>query len=60
MTIEDRGRVGGGTIEEDDLEFVTIPDRRSKAGDKQTTANKTMFTFKSELQSLIGNLQETT
>ena len=34
MTIEDRGRVGGGIIQEDDVEYATIPDRKSKTGDK--------------------------
>ena len=37
--------------------LITIPDRKSKV---PTQANKTMYTFKSELQSLIGNLQDTT
>ena len=45
---------------------VTLPESKSRAGgiggakDKETTATRAMFSFKSELQSLIGNLQETT
>ena len=40
-----------------------MPDRASKAvkgGDKATIATRAMFSFKSEMNSLIGNLQETT
>lgn len=40
--------------------LLTLPDRGSKAGDKQTTATRAMISFKSELNSLIGNLQDTT
>ena len=45
---------------------VTLPESKSRAvgiggaRDKETTATRAMFSFKSELQSLIGNLQETT
>ena len=47
-----------GEVDLEDIDqLVTIPDRRSKAG---TTATRGMYTFKSELQSLIGNLQDTT
>ena len=31
-----------------------------KGGDKATIATRAMFSFKSEMNSLIGNLQETT
>ena len=43
-----------------------LPESKSRtvviggARDKETTATRAMFSFKSELQSLIGNLQETT
>ena len=45
---------------------ATLPESKSRttgiggARDKDTTATRAMFSFKSELQSLIGNLQETT
>ena len=63
MTIEDRK--GNGTILEHDFDadqLITLPDRRSKAtvGDGKTQATRAMFSFKSELNSLIGNLQDTT
>ena len=44
-------------------QVLTMPDRASKAmkgGDKATIATRAMFSFKSEMNSLIGNLQETT
>ena len=45
-----------GVFDQDQV--VTLqPDRKSKAG---TVATRAMFSFKSELHSLIGNLQETT
>ena len=42
-------------------QIMHLPDKVSKAiGDKATTATRAMFSFKSEMNSLIGNLQETT
>ena len=37
---------------------VSLPDKATKAGkgDNRTTATRAMFSFKSELNSLIGNL----
>ena len=53
------------TIFEQDFEvdqFVNLSDRKSKAAgaDGKTQATRAMFSFKSELHSLIGNLQDTT
>jgi len=62
MTIEDR-RGDIGTILENDFDIdqlVTLPDSKSKAADGKTQATRAMFSFKSELNSLIGNLQDTT
>ena len=63
MTIEDRRDFD--PILEQDLEIdqlVTLPDRKSKAtaADGKTQATRAMISFKSELHSLIGNLQDTT
>ena len=61
MTIEDRKDFGA--ILEQDFDgdqLVTLPDRKSKAPDGKTNATRAMFSFKSELNSLIGNLQDTT
>ncbi len=66
ITIDDRDEF---ILEQDDFvtadaaeQVVTMPDRKSRifAGDKATTATRAMFSFKSEMHSLIGNLQETT
>lgn len=41
----------------DDYQSLQIADKKSKTTEAATRA---MFSFKSELNSLIGNLQETT
>ena len=53
------------TILEQDFEvdkLVNLPDKKSRvaAPDGKTQATRAMFSFKSELHSLIGNLQDTT
>ena len=61
MTIEDRKEIG--TILEQDFDadqLVTLPDQKTRAADGRTQATRGMFSFKSELNSLIGNLQDTT
>ena len=62
-TIEDKRDFD--TILEQDFEvdqLVNLHDRKSKATlpDGKTQATRAMFSFKSELHSLIGNLQDTT
>ena len=62
-TIEDKRDFD--TILEQDFEvdqLVNLQDRKSKATlpDGKTQATRAMFSFKSELHSLIGNLQDTT
>ena len=62
-TIEDKRDFD--TILEQDFEYdqlVNLRDRKSKATlpDGKTQATRAMFSFKSELHSLIGNLQDTT
>lgn len=43
-----------------DLQHLLTADKGSKTGDKTTVATRAMFSYKSELDSLIGNLQDTT
>jgi len=61
MSIDDRNR-NDFILEKDCFDandfLKTLPDRDSKAPDKQTYATRAMFSFKSELHSLIGNLQD--
>ena len=64
VTIDDRNEF---ILEHEDFNnegvdpIMHLPDKVSKAiGDKATTATRAMFSFKSEMNSLIGNLQETT
>ena len=64
MTIEDRKVTDfddQGLLELEDqvLNQQSTIDAATKAGGK-TVATRAMFSFKSELQSLIGNLQDTT
>ena len=66
MTIEDRKVTDFGADDGiDELEQQVLAsqanqiDGLTKAGGK-TVATRAMFSFKSELQSLIGNLQDTT
>ena len=42
------------------MQQLLTADKRSKTGDKATVATRAMFSYKSELDSLIGNLQDTT
>lgn len=62
ITIDDRMTEFDPILEHDfDADqLITLPDRRSKAADGKTAATRGMFSFKSELNSLIGNLQGTT
>ena len=62
VTIDDRQKEFGAILEQDFEadQLITLPDRKSKAPDGKTTATRAMFSFKSELHSLIGNLQGTT
>jgi len=55
MSIEDRNR-DDFILEEDFKQTFDLIQTQSKTGDRQTQATRAMFSFKSELDSLIGNL----
>ena len=63
ISLEDRKRndfiLEQDGMDLDDLQQI-LNEQKSKTGDKRTQATRAMFSYKSELESLIGNLQETT
>lgn len=63
LTAGDIDLLLGGETKRDKATLLESKSRTAGIGsakDKETTATRAMFSFKSELQSLIGNLQETT